>query len=142
MIHELIIHFLSGEANPSEKKIRSNWLEQSAENKKLFADLHEIWLTSETQNITDQYELEAAIRKFRQKIQHEKKRQSLEEQEPKLKRWFDVDFIFSDEQVKIRRFTGIPERESILEAVSYFDLPNLVVGTIKGNKIITKSNNK
>lgn len=65
--------------------------------------------------------------------------ESLAELVPKLERWFDVDIIFSDEQVRSRRFTGVLERESILEVVSYFDLSNLVVCTIKGNKIIIKS---
>lgn len=322
-IHELIIRLLSGEASPSEKKSIAEWIAQSAENKQLFADLREIWLTTGTLNNTDQYNLEAAINKFRQQVQHEKKRQpkqinfqpylkyvaiiilalalpfsyylgtrntvkssvttiscafgdkssialpdssrvwlnsgstltfnsdfknggrnvelegeaffsvskdkdhpfrvktsdleikvlgtefnvkayseensisatlvegsievigkyqktflkpdqklvfdkenrkmalyeltdtspetewkdgrlifrneSLAELEPKLERWFDVDIVFADEQVKSRRFTGVLERESILEVVSYFDLSNLVECDIKGNKIIIKS---
>ena len=65
--------------------------------------------------------------------------ESLAELKPMLERWFDVDIEFADEQVKQRRFTGILERESILEAVSYFDLSNLVKCRIQGNKIIIKS---
>lgn len=324
-IHELIIRLLSGEASPSEKKTITGWIEQSAENKKLFTDLREIWLSSGVQNNADQYNLEAAITKFRQKIhlieklqtkkinfipylkyaaivvlvlalpfsyylgrknvqqsslttitcafgdksnivlpdssrvclnsgstltfnsdfrngrkvelsgeaffsvskdkdhpfrvktsdleiqvlgtefnvkaypdensisatlvegsievigQYQRTRlkpdqklifdkekqkmalfeltdtssdtewkdgrlvfrnESLAELESKLKRWFDVDIIFADEQVKSRRFTGILERESILEVVSYFNLSNLVVCKIQGNKIIIKSENK
>jgi len=325
-IHELIIRLLSGEADPTEKKIISNWIDQSAENKQLFADLREIWLTTGAQNNADEYNLEAAILKFRQQVQQEKKRQSkkinlqpylkyaaivilalalpfsyylgtrnvaqsslttiscafgdksgivlpdssrvwlnsgstltfnsdfknggrnvelegeaffsvakdknhpfrvktsdleikvlgtefnvkayseensisatlvegsievigqyqktflkpdqklvfdkesrkmalleltdtspdtewkdgrlvfrnesLAELEPKLERWFDVDIIFADEQVKSRRFTGVLERESILEVVSYFDLSNLVTCNIQGNKIIIKSQHK
>lgn len=325
-IHELIIRLFSGEANPEEKKKISDWLEQSAENKKLFADLREIWLSSGTQNNADQYNVEAAIGKFRQQIQTEKKPQtkkinfqpylryaaiailvlaspfsyylgtrntakssvttiscafgdkssivlpdnsrvwlnsgskltfnsdfknrgrnvqlegeaffsvakdkkhpflvktadleikvlgtefnvkaypeensiattlvegsvevtgkyqktvlkpaqkmvfdkenrkmttleltdtspdtewkdgrlvfrneSLGELEPKLERWFDVDIVFADELVKNRRFTGVLERESILEVVSYFDLSKLVACDIQGNKIIIKSENK
>ena len=68
--------------------------------------------------------------------------ESLEELKPKLERWFDVDIVLSDEQVKNRRFTGVLMRESILEVVSYFDLSSLVVCRIEGNKIIIKSENK
>jgi ferric-dicitrate binding protein FerR (iron transport regulator) len=68
--------------------------------------------------------------------------ESLAELAPKLERWFDVDIEFADEKVKQRRFTGILVRESILEAVSYFDLSNLVKCEIQGNKIIIKSENK
>jgi ferric-dicitrate binding protein FerR (iron transport regulator) len=65
--------------------------------------------------------------------------ESLEELEPKLERWFDVDIVFADEQVKHRRFTGILERESILEVISYFDLSKYVECRIQGNKIIIKT---
>lgn len=68
--------------------------------------------------------------------------ESLAELAPKLERWFDVDIEFADEMVKQRRFTGILVRESILEAVSYFDLSNLVKCEIQGNKIIIKSEYK
>jgi len=325
-IHELIIRLLSGEADASEKEIIAGWICQSAENKKLFADLREIWLSSGIQNNADQYNLEAAIGKFRQQIRKEEQRrtkiinfipylkyaaifilalaipisyylgtrnvmqssvttiscafgdktgivlpdssrvwlnsgskltfnsdfkssgrnvqlegeaffsvskdknhpfrvktsgleitvlgtkfnvkaypeensisttlvegsvevsgalqktlikpnqklvldkesqkmrmheqtdtspetewkdgrlvfrnESLAELEPKLERWFDVDIVFADERVKQRRFTGVLERESILEVVSYFDLSKLVVCRIQGNKIIIKSENK
>jgi ferric-dicitrate binding protein FerR (iron transport regulator) len=65
--------------------------------------------------------------------------ESLEELAPKLRRWFDVDIVFADERVKNRRFTGVLERESILEVVSYFDLSKFVECRIQGNKIIIKS---
>jgi transmembrane sensor len=65
--------------------------------------------------------------------------ESLEELAPKLHRWFDVDIVFADEAVKHRRFTGILERESILEVISYFDLSKLVECHIQGNKIVIKS---
>ena len=67
--------------------------------------------------------------------------ESLAELKPKLERWFDVDIVFGDEQVKDRRFTGVLGRESILEAVSYFDLSNFVTCRIEGNKIIINSQN-
>ncbi len=67
--------------------------------------------------------------------------ESLAELKPKLERWFDVDIVFGDEQVKGRRFTGVLSRESILEAVSYFDLSNFVTCRIEGNKIIINSQN-
>jgi transmembrane sensor len=68
--------------------------------------------------------------------------ESLEELKPKLERWFDVDIVFDDEIVKRRRFTGVLERESILEVVSYFDLSNHITCKIQGNKVIIKSKNK
>lgn len=67
--------------------------------------------------------------------------ESLAELKPRLERWFDVDIVFVDEQVKNRRFTGVLSRESILEAVSYFDRSNYVSCSIQGNKIIINSQN-
>jgi len=67
--------------------------------------------------------------------------ESLAELKPKLERWFDVDIVFGDDMVKDRRFTGVLGRESILEAVSYFDLSNFVSCQIQGNKIIINSQN-
>ena len=67
--------------------------------------------------------------------------ESLSELKPKLERWFDVDIVFGDELVKNRKFTGVLGRESILEAVSYFDLSKLVTCRIEGNKIIINSQN-
>jgi len=65
--------------------------------------------------------------------------ESLGELAPKLRRWFDVDIVFADERAKHRRFTGVLERESILEVISYFDLSKYVECRIQGNKIIIKS---
>jgi ferric-dicitrate binding protein FerR (iron transport regulator) len=65
--------------------------------------------------------------------------ESLDELAPKLQRWFDVDIVFADEKVKQRRFTGVLERESILEVISYFDLSKYVDCRIQGNKIIVRS---
>ncbi|VAW20945.1 hypothetical protein MNBD_BACTEROID01-38, partial [hydrothermal vent metagenome] len=42
---------------------------------------------------------------------------------------------FADELVKKRRFSGILERESILEALSYFNYSRYVGYKIKGNEI-------
>ncbi len=63
------------------------------------------------------------------------KGESLSSLEPKLERWFDVDIEFADEEVKKRRFSGILERESILEAVKYFDYSKYVGYKIEGNTI-------
>ena len=65
--------------------------------------------------------------------------ESLGELAPKLRRWFDVDIVFADEQAKQRRFTGVLERESILEVISYFDLSKYVECSIQGNQIIIRS---
>ncbi|MEI6275702.1 MAG: FecR domain-containing protein [Prolixibacteraceae bacterium] len=65
--------------------------------------------------------------------------ESLEELEPKLERWFDVDIVFADERVRHRKFTGTLERESILEVISYFELSKYVSCKIQGNQIIIKT---
>ncbi len=67
--------------------------------------------------------------------------ESLAEMELKLERWFDVDIVFADDAVKQRKFTGILERESILEVVSYFGLSRYVNYKIEGNKITFFSKN-
>ena len=64
------------------------------------------------------------------------KNKSLEDLKPKLERWFDVEVVFADNAVKERRFTGSLQRESILEAVSYFGLSKHVAYQYNGNKII------
>ncbi len=61
--------------------------------------------------------------------------QSLGELELKLERWFDVEIEFADEQVKSRRFTGILDRESILEVISYFGRSRYVAYQIKDNEV-------
>lgn len=65
--------------------------------------------------------------------------ETLAELKPKLERWFDCDIVFGDSEVQTRRFTGVLQRESILEAISYFDLSNYVTCKIEGNKIIINS---
>lgn len=67
--------------------------------------------------------------------------ESLADLELKLERWFDVDIVFADDEVKKRCFTGTLERESILETISYFGLSQYVQYKIEGNKIIFYSNN-
>lgn len=67
--------------------------------------------------------------------------ETLAELKPRLERWFDVDIVFGDEQVKNRRFTGVLSRESILEAITYFDHSNYVECSIQGNKIIINTQN-
>ena len=68
--------------------------------------------------------------------------ESLSSLELKLERWFDVDITFADEEVKNRRFTGILERESILEALYYFRFSKYVDYKIHGNEITFYSTNK
>lgn len=67
--------------------------------------------------------------------------ESLGELAPKLSRWFDVDIVFIDEQAKERRFTGVLERENILEAISYFDRSTLISCKTNGSSIEIKSEN-
>lgn len=61
--------------------------------------------------------------------------ESLDELELKLERWFDVDIEFADDNVKLKRFTGILERESILEALTYFNYSEQVGYKINENEI-------
>ncbi|MFV0591012.1 MAG: FecR family protein [Draconibacterium sp.] len=69
--------------------------------------------------------------------------ESLKELELKLERWFDVDIVLADEAVGEKRYTGILERESILEVMSYFKLAHSVDYEIDGNKVtfFTSKNN-
>lgn len=68
--------------------------------------------------------------------------ESLGDLELKLERWFDVDIILADEAVKIRKFTGTLERESILEVMSYFSLAHSVDYKLDGNIITFYTINK
>ena len=68
----LIIRLFSGEADQVEKKKIEEWLGESAVNKKLYADLREIWLSTGIQNNADDYNLEEAILKFRGQISKNK----------------------------------------------------------------------
>ncbi|MEZ5105617.1 MAG: DUF4974 domain-containing protein [Draconibacterium sp.] len=61
--------------------------------------------------------------------------ESLSDLELTLERWFDVEIEFADDVVKTRRFSGILERESILEVISYFGISQYVGYSIKGNVI-------
>ncbi len=61
--------------------------------------------------------------------------ESLEGLEKKLERWFDVDIMLADEMVRNRRYTGILERESILEVMSYFSRARSVGYKIEGNNV-------
>ena len=67
--------------------------------------------------------------------------ESLETLELKLERWFDVDISFADEDVKKQRFTGILERESILDALYYFKFSKYIDYKIEGNEITFFSTN-
>lgn len=67
--------------------------------------------------------------------------ESLADLELKLERWFDVDISFADDVVKQRRFTGILERESILETISYFSHSRYVGYIIEKNQITFYSKN-
>lgn len=69
--------------------------------------------------------------------------ESLGELEQKLERWFDVDIALADDEVSEKRYTGILERESILEVMSYFSLAKSVGYKIDGNKVtFYTTNNK
>jgi transmembrane sensor len=65
--------------------------------------------------------------------------ESLENLKLKLERWFDVDIVFADEKVKKSRFTGMLEKENVMEAVFYFNHSSSVSSRIEGKKIIFHS---
>ena len=60
-LHILILRLFSGEADPNEKIKIAEWLELSVENRKLYSDLRDIWLSTGVQNNADQYDLDKAI---------------------------------------------------------------------------------
>ncbi len=62
-----------GEATPDEKRDVRGWLNQSLENRKLYNELKEIWLTSGVQNNADEYNVEEAILAFRSQIGTQRK---------------------------------------------------------------------
>jgi len=64
----MILRLFAGEADFDEKQKIAEWLSLSVENKKLYIDLREIWLTTGLQNNADQYNLEEAIVQFREHI--------------------------------------------------------------------------
>lgn len=66
-IHQLIIRLFSGETNSVEKRTIEAWLNGELENRKLFNELKEIWLSSGIEYNPDHYDVENAIRQFRQK---------------------------------------------------------------------------
>ena len=71
-VHTILIRLFSGEASFEEKQQINNWLKKSDDNRKLFADLQKIWLSSGVNNHSDQYDLEKAILQFRKKIQYKR----------------------------------------------------------------------
>jgi ferric-dicitrate binding protein FerR (iron transport regulator) len=62
--------------------------------------------------------------------------ESLENIKLRLERWFDVDVVFADEKVKKSRFTGMLEKENVMEAVFYFNHSSSVSSRVEGKKII------
>lgn len=66
-IHQLIIRLFAGEANSEEKQTIEAWLNGDSGNRKLFNELKEIWLSSGINHNPDRYDVEKAIRQFRQK---------------------------------------------------------------------------
>ena len=66
-IHGLIVRLFAGEAGTQEKSEINDWLNLNEENRKLFNDLKEIWLSCGVEQNADCYDVEEAIRKFRQK---------------------------------------------------------------------------
>ncbi|MGD9558549.1 MAG: FecR family protein [Mangrovibacterium sp.] len=67
-IHQIIIHFFSGEAGEEEKHALKKWLAKDSRNKKLFNDLKEIWESSEMHVNPDQYDVDLAVARFKRRI--------------------------------------------------------------------------
>ena len=71
-IHLKIVRLFSGQANEKEKEGISQWLNQSEDNRKLYDDLREIWVSSGVQNNSDHYDLDKAIQQFKNKLRQQK----------------------------------------------------------------------
>ncbi len=67
-IHIKIIRIFTDEATIQEREAVQEWLRQSDNNKKLYKDLQEIWLTTGAKNNADQYEVDKAIQQFKNQI--------------------------------------------------------------------------
>lgn len=74
-IHELIVRLFSGEASPEDKKKIDSWLEKSHENKTLFNDLKEVWLSAKNKSNNEEYNVDDAIQNFLDKIKKEKEKE-------------------------------------------------------------------
>lgn len=86
----MIIRLFSGEASGEEKKDIENWLNQEPENRKLLNDLREIWLTAGIEQNADHYDIEKAVRQFRQKIRFAGQKTVLPQRIPRLVRYAAV----------------------------------------------------
>lgn len=71
-IHKTIIDVFAGNASEEQKKFVQTWINESGENEKLYNDLKNIWEYTGTENMQESYEVEAAIHRFRERIQEEK----------------------------------------------------------------------
>lgn len=80
----------SGEASREEKKDIENWLNQEPENRKLLNDLREIWLTAGIEQNADHYDIERAVRQFRQKTRFTSQKAVLPQRIPRLIRYAAV----------------------------------------------------
>lgn len=72
-IHIKIIRLFMGEATPDEKVFVGKWLSQSTENKKLYNDLRDIWLSTGSQNNADQFDMEGALQRLAGKLEEKKR---------------------------------------------------------------------
>lgn len=86
----MIIRLFSGEASREEKKDIENWLNQEPENRKLLNDLKEIWLTAGIEQNADHYDIERAVRQFRQKTRFTSQKAVLPQRIPRLIRYAAV----------------------------------------------------
>lgn len=86
----MIIRLFSGEASREEKKDIENWLNQEPENRKLLNDLREIWLTAGIEQNADHYDIERAVRQFRQKTRFTSQKAVLPQRIPRLIRYAAV----------------------------------------------------
>ncbi|MDP2335804.1 MAG: FecR domain-containing protein [Bacteroidota bacterium] len=86
-IHQLIIRLFAGEASDEEKSTIEAWLNRHPENKKLYHELKEIWLSSGIEHNPDRYDVEKAIRQFRQKTRFLTEKTSWRQQGYRLTRY-------------------------------------------------------
>lgn len=67
-MNDIIIKYLQGNASEEEKKEFLDWLKQSGENKKIFSEIRDIWLTTGTSPASGPHYLKAAFRRFTENV--------------------------------------------------------------------------
>ena len=76
-IYIQIVRLFSGGASREELKNVEYWLDLSDENKKIYSELKDVWLSCGAKSNVEEYDINEAIGKFRSKIQAKKKQRKI-----------------------------------------------------------------